>query len=69
MYRSCLERMESEKEFALSTIDQSNILNFRSLMLLYILEQRLNIGLHRLNSLQKELAKKKYRSPYDKGHL
>jgi len=61
--------MESEKEFALSTIDQSNILNFRSLMLLYILEQRLNIGLHRLNSLQKELAKKKYRSPYDKGHL
>jgi len=57
--------MESEKEHALSNIDANKILNFRSLIILYILEQRLNIGLHRLNSLQKELAKKKYRNPYE----
>ncbi|KAL4428634.1 hypothetical protein ABPG74_009136 [Tetrahymena malaccensis] len=68
MYKSCIERMESEKEHIIQQVDSSKIINYSSMIQLYILEQRMNIGLHRLNCLQKEIIQKKYKQ-FEKQHL
>lgn len=59
--KACIEAMERERDFTFLALEHSKIVNYASLVKVFILEQRIHIGLTGISALKKEIMKRKFK--------